>query len=80
MKCKQDTFGFYNADFDTCGGGSGSVVYVTATRQALGIFTAESLPSFQCKNYITRILDNASGGVNFGFGVSLKALIRGLPA
>ena len=80
MKCKQDRFGFYNADFDTCGGGSGSVVYVTSTRQALGIFTAESPPTSQCKNAITRILDNAAGGVNFGLGVSLKTLIRGLPA
>ena len=83
MKCKQDKTSFYNADFDTCGGGSGSVVYETSTNKAIGIFVADStyVSNGQCvTNLITRILDNAEGGVNPGLGVSLNALLQKVPA
>ena len=80
MKCKQDSMKLYNADFDTCGGGSGSVVYETSTKKAIGIFMAEYNQNRECYNLVTRILDNAAGGVNRGFGVSLKALMKKVPA
>ena len=82
LKCKQDSKSFYNADFDSCAGGSGSVVYEPSTRKAIGIYVAEAeYEDGSCAtNFVTRILDNAAGGVNPGVGVSLKALIKKVPA
>ena len=82
LKCKQDSKSFYNTDFDSCAGGSGSVVYEISTKKAIGIYVAETayLDGECATNFVTRILDNAAGGVNPGLGVSLRALIRRVPA
>ena len=81
LNCRQDTTGFYKTDFDTCGGGSGSVVYEASTSRALGIFVADqAYTSGVCAwNLVTRILDNAAGGVNSGLGVSIRSLISAVP-
>ena len=82
LSCLQDSNGFYRTDVDSCGGGSGSVVYDTTNSKALGIFVAEATytTGLCAWNLVTRILDNAAGGVNSGLGVSMKALINILPA
>ena len=83
LACKQDTSGFYRTDIDSCGGGSGSVVYDTTNSKALGIFVAEvkyTATGLCAWNLVTRILDNAFGGVNAGLGVSIRALMNMLPA
>ena len=82
LSCKQDAVGFYRTDIDSCGGGSGSVVYDASTSRAMGIFVAEYtyIDTGLCAwNVATRILDNAAGGVNPGKGVSIRALIAAVP-
>ena len=78
--CKQDTEGFYQTDVDSCGGGSGSVVY-NQKKVAIGIFVAGyTYTDGSCAyNAATRILDRARGGVNSGLGVSIRSLIASLP-
>ena len=77
----QDGDGFYRTRVDSCGGGSGSVVYDPSTNKAMGIFVAANfiLATGKCThNSVTRILDNASGGVNSGLGVSIRELMKGV--
>ena len=81
LNCRQDAAGFYRTNFDSCGGGSGSVVYDALTSKAMGIYTAGwSYSNGLCAwNAAVRILDNAAGGVNSGKGVSIRSLISALP-
>ena len=74
--------GLYRTDIDSCGGGTGSVVYDKKTKRAWGIFEAEyitTIPGLCFFNLVTRILDNAGGGVNSGLGVSIRSLMAAVP-
>ena len=76
MTCNQGLDGFYHGQFDSCGGGSGSVVYDVRTKRAVGIYVANRVYAVGgCMyNMVTRIRDTATGTVNGGIGVSLKLL------